>query len=128
MRDRPIFSLELDFQHSDQAKVLLQEVLQLDYIVQLVPEVCGVRRSLRNVICVPKERLLPPRTRQALRNGSVVVDQHFVDDIPIRCPKGALCLPIWYKDVFGPKLVWDHSRVMVTEHCRFVRSKLKCLS
>ena len=55
-RDRPLITVEVDLQNANFARSLLQELETLDYRVHMVPEICGLHKDCRNLICVPAER------------------------------------------------------------------------
>lgn len=125
-RDRPILTLEVEFAYKERTKNLLQQVLHLDYKLHLVPEVCGVRRTLRNVICIPVEYRVSARTSAALANGTIQVDRLFLESLPDACSHAASCFPSWYQSVFGSSLSWHHSVVSERRHCEFVSTRYNC--
>ena len=55
-RDRPLITVEVDLHNSNFARGLLRELETLDYRVHMVPEICGLHKDCRNLICVPAER------------------------------------------------------------------------
>ena len=55
-RDRPLITVEVDLKNANFARSLLQELETLDYRVHMVPEICGLHKDCRNLICVPSER------------------------------------------------------------------------